>query len=84
VDTDVSPIVSAFQSGLAEQIIGMGPAAPERSYRQLFTLTATRLAQEKGWGREALVRISSAIDIGCGALLEENATRYRRSCSRTR
>jgi len=42
--TDVAPIVSVFQSGLAEQIIGMSPLAPERIYRRLFDLTATRHA----------------------------------------
>lgn len=63
--TDVAPTVALFRSGLAEQILGMNPLAPERIYRKVFDLTATRLANEKGWGREALVRISAAVDIAC-------------------
>ena len=67
--TDVSPIVSVFHSGLAEQIIGMSPLAPERIHCKLLDLTATRLAHEKGWGREALVRICAAVDLACWDLI---------------
>jgi len=67
--TDVSPIVSVFHSGLAEQIIGMSPLAPERIHRKLLDLTAMRLAHEKGWGREALVRICAAVDLACWDLI---------------
>lgn len=63
--TDVTPIVKVMQSGLPELIIGMDPLAPEQIYRRIFELTATRTAHENGWGREALVRISAAIDIAC-------------------
>ncbi len=62
---DIGPIVAAIKSGLPEQIIGMNPLAPEQIYHKLFALTATRTASEKGWSREALVRISAAIDIAC-------------------
>jgi len=67
--TDVSPIVSVFRSGLAEQIIGMSPLAPERIHRKFLDMTAMRLAHEKGWGREALVRVCAAVDIACWDLI---------------
>ena len=34
--------------------LGACPLAPERNYENLFSLTAKRLAHERGWGREAL------------------------------
>ena len=46
-------------------VVGADPLAPERLYRKLFGLTWQRLAFEKGWAREALVRISAAVDIAC-------------------
>ena len=63
--TDVSPTIKVFENGLAEQFIGMSPLAPEQIYKKLFDLTATRIANEKGWNREAIIRISAAIDIAC-------------------
>ncbi len=59
----VGPPSHAFRSGIAELILGADPLAPERLYQKLFALTSQRLAHEKGWSREALVRISSAVDI---------------------
>jgi hypothetical protein len=63
--TGVGQIVEAFRSGIGEQIHGSDPLAPERLYQKLFTLTSQRLAHERGWGRETLVRISAAVDIAC-------------------
>ena len=57
--------VNAFKSGIAEQILGADATAPERLYERLFGLTAQRLAHEKGWGREALIRIAAAVDLAC-------------------
>ena len=57
------PIVHAFRSGIADLILGSDALAPERIYQRLFALTWQRLAHEKGWSREALVRISAAVDI---------------------
>ena len=59
----IGPVVKCFRSGIAELILGADPLAPERLYQKLFALTSQRLAHEKGWSREALVRISSAVDI---------------------
>ena len=55
--------IYVFRSGIGELIIGSDPLAPERLYQKLFALTSQRLAHEKGWSREALVRISAAVDI---------------------
>ena len=64
--TSYTPIdfaVKAFKSGIGDLIIGEDPLAPERVYKKLFALTTSRVASEKGWSREAVIRISSAIDI---------------------
>ncbi len=63
--TSTEPIVHCFRSGIGELIVGADPLAPETIYQKLFALTWQRLAQEKGWSREALVRISAAVDIAC-------------------
>jgi D-galactarolactone cycloisomerase len=63
--TDISPIVHVIQSGIPERILGSNPLEPERLYQSLFDLTASRLAHEKGWSRESLIRISAALDIAC-------------------
>jgi D-galactarolactone cycloisomerase len=60
-----APITQAFRNGIAEQILGMDALAPERLHEALLSLTSQRLAHEKGWGREALVRIAAAVDIAC-------------------
>lgn len=61
--TPIEAAIHAFRSGIAGQIVGADPLAPERLYQKLFALTSQRLAFEKGWSREALVRISAAVDI---------------------
>lgn len=71
--TDIAPIVNVFEGGLADEIVGMNPLAPERVYQELFGLTSTRLATERGWSREAVVRISSAIDIACWDIVGKKA-----------
>ncbi len=66
IATSYTPIESAihvFRSGIADLIIGADPLAPERLYQTLFALTWQRRAHERGWSREALVRISAAVDI---------------------
>ena len=63
--TNADPILHVFQSGIADHIIGVNPLAPEKIYTNLFSLTSKRAAHEKGWEREALVRVSAAVDIAC-------------------
>ena len=67
--TPIEAAVTAFKSGIAEQVVGMDPLAPEQIYQKLFSLTWQRLASEKKWTREAIVRISSAVDIACWDLV---------------
>jgi D-galactarolactone cycloisomerase len=71
--TPIEAAVHAFRSGIVEQVIGEDPLAPERLYQKLFSLTWQRLAHEKGWSREALVRISSAMDIACWDIMGKAA-----------
>jgi L-alanine-DL-glutamate epimerase-like enolase superfamily enzyme len=71
--TNADPIVHAMKSGITDRIIGANPLAPERIYQDLFALTSHRTAHEKGWGREALIRISSAIDVACWDIMGKAA-----------
>jgi D-galactarolactone cycloisomerase len=61
--TPIEAAIHAFRTGIGDLVIGADPLAPERLYRTLFALTSQRLASERGWGREAIVRISAAVDI---------------------
>jgi len=61
--TPIEAAIHCFRSGIGELVLGEDPLAPERLYQKLFALTWQRLAFEKGWSKEALVRISAAIDI---------------------
>ena len=42
---------------------------PEKIYEKIFKLTDTRVSSEKSWSREALIRISAALDIACWDLI---------------
>ncbi len=61
--TPIEAAIHAFRTGIGELVVGADPLAPEHLYRKLFALTWQRLASEKGWTREAIVRISAAVDI---------------------
>jgi len=61
--TPIEAAINAFKSGIANLVIGADPLAPERLYQKIFALTSQRIASEKGWAREAIVRISAAVDI---------------------
>ena len=59
--TSYTPIdfaVKAWKGGLAQQVLGEDALAPERLYQKLFALTTSKTASEKGWSREAMIRIS--------------------------
>ncbi len=71
--TSAEPILDCFRSGIGDRILGANPLQPERIYRDIFSLTAQRLAHEKGWGREALVRISAAVDVACWDIMGKTA-----------
>jgi D-galactarolactone cycloisomerase len=61
--TPIEAAIHAFRTGIGELILGADPLAPEQLYRTIFALTSQRRASEKGWGREAIIRISAAVDI---------------------
>jgi D-galactarolactone cycloisomerase len=61
--TPIEAAIHALKTGIGEQVLGADPLAPEALYQKLFALTWQRLAAEKKWTREALVRISAAVDI---------------------
>ncbi|MFT7576497.1 MAG: L-alanine-DL-glutamate epimerase-like enolase superfamily enzyme [Alphaproteobacteria bacterium] len=71
--TDITPLVNVVKSGIADEIMGMDALAPEQVYQKLFGLTSTRMATERGWSREALIRISSAVDIACWDIVGKSA-----------
>ncbi|HSV20545.1 MAG TPA: mandelate racemase/muconate lactonizing enzyme family protein [Casimicrobiaceae bacterium] len=61
--TPIEAAIHAFRTGLGDLIVGADALAPEQLYQKLFALTWQRTASEKGWTREAIIRISSAVDI---------------------
>ena len=71
--TDIKPIIKPFTNGLQNLIIGEDPFCPEKIYDKIFKLTDTRMSSEKGWSREALIRISAALDIACWDLIGKAA-----------
>jgi len=71
--TPIEAAIHAFRSGIGELVLGEDPLAPERLYQKLFALTWQRLAFEKGWSKEALVRISAAIDIAAWDIIGKAA-----------
>jgi L-alanine-DL-glutamate epimerase-like enolase superfamily enzyme len=71
--TSAEPVVQALRDGVAEQILDMDPLAPERLHEKLVGLTWRRLAHQRGWGREALIRIAAAVDIACWDIIGKMA-----------
>eukprot|EP00439_Symbiodinium_sp_Y106_P081866 s200_g20.t8 len=61
----IDPLVKPWKNGLADLIVGEDALAPERLYHKLFRLTANKVASEKGWSREAMIRLSAAVDLAC-------------------
>jgi len=71
--TSADPVAQAFRNGVGDQVLGMDPLAPERLHEKLLALTSQRLAHERGWGREALIRIAAAVDIACWDIIGKAA-----------
>ena len=71
--TDITPLVNIVKGGLSDEILGMDALSPERLYEKLFGLTFSRKAAENSWGREALIRVSSAVDIACWDIVGKTA-----------
>ena len=71
--TDITPLVNVVKGGFGDEILGMNALSPERLYKKLFDFTFSRKAAENSWGREALIRISSAVDIACWDIVGKTA-----------
>jgi L-alanine-DL-glutamate epimerase-like enolase superfamily enzyme len=71
--TDISPLTKVVKGGLGAEVIGMDALSPERLYEKLFGFTFSRRSAENDWSREALIRISSAVDIACWDILGKMA-----------
>ncbi|MBS1218463.1 MAG: putative mandelate racemase/muconate lactonizing enzyme [Proteobacteria bacterium] len=71
--TPIEAAIKAFRTGIAEYIIGEDPLAPEKLHSRLFWLTAQRVASERGWTREAIVRIAAAVDIAAWDIIGKAA-----------
>ena len=71
--TPIEAATKAFKGGIADLVVGEDPLAPEKLYQKLFALTSQRIAFEKGWSREAIVRISAAIDIAAWDIIGKKA-----------
>lgn len=62
-----------WKSGLADLIVGEDAFAPERLYQKLFSHTASKVASERGWTREAMIRLSAAVDLACWDIIGKAA-----------
>lgn len=71
--TPIEAAIHALRSGIGELVVGADPLAPEALYQKLFALTWQRLAAEKKWTREAIIRISAALDIAAWDLMGKAA-----------
>ena len=71
--TKIDPLVDALTSGLSDFIIGADPLSPEQIYNNIFSTTWKRISFERGWSREAIVRLSAAIDIACWDIIGKKA-----------
>jgi len=71
--TPIEAAIHAVKSGIGELILGADALAPEALYQGLFALTWQRRAHEKGWSREAIVRISAAVDIALWDVVGKSA-----------
>ena len=71
--TSADPIIHVLKTGITDRLIGANPMMPERIYADLFSLTSKRLAHEKGWSREAIIRLSAAVDVACWDIIGKTA-----------
>ncbi len=71
--TPIEAAIHAVKTGIADLIVGADALAPEALYQKLFALTWQRPAHEKGWSREAIVRISAAVDIALWDIVGKRA-----------
>lgn len=72
--TDIKPLVHPWKTGYEDLIIGEDAARTEHLFKKIFTdLSSSRLATAKGWSREALMRLSAAVDVACWDVVGKTA-----------
>lgn len=71
--TPIEAVRHAIGDGILDPLIDADALAPERIYQSLFSLTWQRKAFERKWTREAIVRVSAAIDIAIWDLVGKAA-----------
>lgn len=71
--TPIDPLVKPWKNGFADQIIGEDALKPEKLYQKLFGLTTNKRASELGWSREAMIRLSAAVDLACWDIMGKAA-----------
>lgn len=72
--TDIKPLVHPWKTGYGDLIVGEDAARTEQLFQKIFTdLTTSRLATAKGWSREALTRLSAAVDVACWDFIGKTA-----------
>ncbi|HEX6318916.1 MAG TPA: mandelate racemase/muconate lactonizing enzyme family protein [Burkholderiales bacterium] len=71
--TQIDYVLKAVKGGIFDLVVGEDPTAPERLYRKLFELTTSKAASSKGWSREAVIRVSAAVDIAAWDIVGKRA-----------
>lgn len=71
--TPIEAAIHAVKTGIGDLVVGADALAPEAVYQRLFSLTWQRSAHEKKWTREAIVRISAAVDIALWDIVGKTA-----------
>lgn len=71
--TPIDYVLKAVKGGILELVVGEDALAPERTYRKLFGLTTSKAASAKGWSREAVIRVSAAVDIALWDIVGKSA-----------
>jgi D-galactarolactone cycloisomerase len=71
--TPIDYVLKAVKGGILELMVGEDALAPERLYRKLFDLTTSKAASSKGWSREAVIRVSAAVDIAVWDIVGKSA-----------
>jgi D-galactarolactone cycloisomerase len=71
--TPIDYVLKAVKGGILDLVVGEDPLAPERLYRKLFDLTTSKAASSKGWSREAVIRVSAAVDIAAWDIVGKRA-----------
>jgi len=76
IATSYTPIEACrkmLAGGFEALVVGADALAPEPLYQKIFALSWQRAASERGWSREAIVRVSAAVDIAMWDIMGKSA-----------